>query len=94
MLSYFSTEYMPLIDAGVSLILIALIIILSIKQKLSGKVIVVTCITMFLFVISSIFDLQIVRSIAFVFVALCTVYAALLLTKPEKELQLRRKKMH
>ena len=92
MLSYISNDYLPFIDAGISLILIVIIIALSIRQKLSTKVIVFTSIALVLFIVSGIFDFPILKGVAIVFVALCTVYAALLLTKPEKELELRRNK--
>ena len=92
MLSYISNDYLPYIDAGVSLLLMIAIIVLAIKQKLSTKVIIFTCISFVLFIVSGIFNFPIVRGVAIVFVALCTVYAALLLTKPEKELELRRNK--
>lgn len=92
MLSYISNDYLPFIDAGISLILIVIIIALSIRQKLSTKVIVFTSIALVLFIVSGIFNFPILKGVAIVFVALCTVYAALLLTKPEKELELRRNK--
>ena len=92
MLSYISNDFLPFIDAGISLILIVIIIALSIRQKLSTKVIVFTSIALVLFIVSGIFDFPILKGVAIVFVALCTVYAALLLTKPEKELELRRNK--
>lgn len=92
MLSYISNDYLPFIDAGISLILIVIIIALSIRQKLSTKVIVFTSIALVLFIVSGIFNFSILKGVAIVFVALCTVYAALLLTKPEKELELRRNK--
>ena len=92
MLSYISNEYLPYVDAGISLLLIVAIIILSIKQKLSTKVVITTSIAFALFVVSGIFNLPIIRGVAIVFVALCTVYASVLLTKPEKELELRRNK--
>ena len=92
MLSYISNDYLPFIDAGISLILIVIIIALSIRQKLSTNVIVFTSIALVLFIVSGIFDFPILKGVAIVFVALCTVYAALLLTKPEKELELRRNK--
>ena len=92
MLSYISNEYLPYIDAGISLLLIVAIIILAIKQKLSTKVVITTSIAFALFVVSGIFNLPIIRGVAIVFVALCTVYASVLLTKPEKELELRRNK--
>lgn len=92
MLSYISNDYLPFIDAGISLVLIVIIIALSIRQKLSTKVIVFTSIALVLFIVSGIFNFPILKGVAIVFVALCTVYAALLLTKPEKELELRRNK--
>ena len=63
-----------------------------IKQKLSLKVVLFTCAAMVLLIVSSVFNLQIVRGLSFVGIALLTVYSALLLTKPEKELELRRNK--
>ena len=92
MLSYISNDYLPFIDAGISLILIVVIIALAIRQKLSTKVIVFTSIALMLFIVSGIFNFPILKGVAIVFVALCTVYASLLLTKPEKELELRRNK--
>ena len=92
MLSYISNDYLPFIDAGISLILIVVIIALAIRQKLSTKVIVFTSIALVLFIVSGIFNFPILKGVAIVFVALCTVYASLLLTKPEKELELRRNK--
>lgn len=81
-----------LIDAGISLVLIITLIALCFKYKLSYKVIVVTIISLVLFVLSGLFDLTIVRDVTIVFMALCTVYAAVLLTKPEKEVELRHNK--
>ena len=45
-----------------------------------------------LFIVSGIFELSILKSVTFVYIALLTVYAALLLTKPEKELELKKNK--
>lgn len=78
-----------MIDIGIALILIVTLIVLCFKHKLSYKVIVATSIALVLFVFSGLFELTIVRDVTIVFMALCTVYVSLLLTKPEKEVELR-----
>lgn len=82
----------PIIDIIISVLLSAGLIYFCIKQKLSLKVIICTAIAIVLFLVTGIFDLPVLRSIGVVYVALLTVYAALLLTKPEKETELKRNK--
>lgn len=77
------------IDIALGVILIALVIYFSFKNKLSTKVIVTTSILIALFVLCAILSLPIVRGITIVITCLCTVYAALLLTNNEKSSELR-----
>lgn len=84
--------YNPLIDIIVSVLLAAGLIYFCIKQKLSLKVIIATLIAIIIFLLTGIFDLPVLRGIGFIYIALMTVYAALLLTKPEKEIELKRNK--
>ena len=85
-------EFTPFLDIGLAVIMIFVLIAMAIKQKLSTKVIIATILAIFLFVLAGVLELPILRGVAIVYVALCTVYAALLLTKPEKELELKRNK--
>ena len=77
------------IDIALGVILIALVIYFSFKNKLSTKVIITTSILIALFVLCAILSLPIVRGITIVITCLCTVYAALLLTNNEKSSELR-----
>lgn len=80
------------VDIALSVVLAILLLIFAIKQKLSNKVIGALCLAIILFIASSVFELTILKGVTFVYVALLTVYAALLLTKPEKELELKKNK--
>lgn len=82
----------PYIDIALAVILAALLIVFAIKQKLSNKVILALCLAIVLFIVSGIFELSILKGVTFLYIALLTVYAALLLTKPEKELELKKNK--
>lgn len=77
----------PYIDIALAVVLAVLLLVFAIKQKLSNKVILALCLAILLFIVSGIFELSILKSVTFVYIALLTVYAALLLTKPEKELE-------
>lgn len=82
----------PYIDIALGVVLAVLLIVFAIKQKLSNKVIFALCIAIVLFIVSSIFDLVVLIGVTFAYIALLTIYAALLLTKPEKELELKKNK--
>ena len=82
----------PYIDIALAVVLVVLLLVFAIKQKLSNKVILALCLAILLFIVSGIFELSILKSVTFVYIALLTVYAALLLTKPEKELELKKNK--
>lgn len=82
----------PYIDIALAVVLAVLLLVFAIKQKLSNKVILALCLAILLFIVSGIFELSILKSVTFVYIALLTVYAALLLTKPEKELELKKNK--
>ena len=82
----------PYIDIDLAVVLAVLLLVFAIKQKLSNKVILALCLAILLFIVSGIFELSILKSVTFVYIALLTVYAALLLTKPEKELELKKNK--
>ena len=82
----------PYIDIALAVVLAVLLLVFAIKQKLSNKVILALCFAILLFIVSGIFELSILKSVTFVYIALLTVYAALLLTKPEKELELKKNK--
>ena len=87
-----SGSYTPIVDICLSLVLAILLIIFAAKQKLSNKVIFCLCSAIILFIIARIFDFTVLNGITFVYISLLTVYAALLLTKPEKELELKKHK--
>lgn len=78
-----------IIDLALSLLLSIFLIIFCFKNKLSYKVITITLVALVLFVISGIFKFTIVRDVTLIFILLCTIYATILLTKPEKEVELR-----
>ncbi len=82
----------PYIDIGISILMIGFIIYACIHYKLSLKVILSAIIFTLFFVLSSLFDLPIVRGITIVFAVLFCIYVSLLLTTPEKELELRHNK--
>lgn len=81
-----------IIDLAISLLLSIILIIFCLKNKLSYKVITTSIVALVLFVISGIFKFTIVRDVTLIFILLCTIYAAVLLTKPEKEVELRHNK--
>lgn len=85
-------EFTIYLDLALSVILACLLIIFAIKQKLSNKVIIALCIAIVLFVLSKLFDLIVLNGVTYAYIALLTVYAALLLTKPEKEIELKKNK--
>ena len=80
------------LDLSLSIILAAILIVFAIKQKLSNKVIVSLIIAIVMFVLTKIFDLSVLTGVTYAYIALLTVYAALLLTKPEKEIELKKNK--
>lgn len=80
------------LDLALSCVLAVLLIVFAVKQKLSNKVILVLCLAIALLILSKLFDLVILSGVTFAFIALLTVYAALLLTKPEKEIELKKNK--
>ncbi len=82
----------PYIDIGISLLMIAGIIYACIHFKLSLKVILAAVLFTLFFVVSSLFDLSIVRGVTIVFAVIFCIYVSLLLTTPEKELELRHNK--
>ena len=85
-------EFSIYLDLALSLILAVLLVIFAVKQKLSNKVIAALIGGIVLFIIAKVFDLTILNGITFAYIALLTVYAALLLTKPEKEIELKKNK--
>ena len=87
-----SGEFTPILDIILAVILAGLLIAFAIKQRLSNKVILALCVAITLFVISRVFDLTVLNGVTVAYIALFTVYAALLLTKPEKELELKKHK--
>ena len=80
------------LDLILTAALIALLIVFAVKQKLSNKVIISLCIAIVLFILAKLFNLTLLNGVTFAYVALLTVYAALLLTKPEKEIELKKNK--
>ena len=84
-----SGNYTPFIDIAIGALLIAGIIYLCFKSNLSIKVIATTAIFITVFVLSAIFDLQIVKGVSVVAICLCAIYSAVLLTNNEKNNELR-----
>ena len=86
------TNAYSIIDICLAVLLIACIIYLCFRWKFSRKVILPVIAFISLFVLTSIFDLQIVRGLTIVLAVVYCVYVSLLLTTPEKELELRHHK--
>ena len=82
----------PFIDIALATVLAVLLIVFAVKQKLSNKVILALVGAVVSFIVSKIFDFTVLTGVTYVYIALLTVYAALLLTKPEKETELKKNK--
>lgn len=85
-------EYTIYVDLILSVLLIIAIVFFTIRFKLSAKVIIAISSFALVFILATMFDLQIVKGLSFVCVAIFCVVVSLLLTKPEKELELRHNK--
>ena len=85
-------EFTIYLDLALAAILATLLIVFAIKQKLSNKVIIALCGAIVLFILSKLFNLTVLCGVTYTYIALLTVYASLLLTKPEKEIELKKNK--
>ena len=85
-------EATPYVDFILSALLIAGLVYLFFKYKLSYKVLIVGSIFIGLFVLSYIFGLELVRDVTIIGLVFYGIYISLLLTAPEKELELRKNK--
>ncbi len=88
----FNENVTPYIDMAISLLLIVGIIYMCFRLKLSTKVIITVGAFILSFVLSSIFGLELLRGITIVFALVYCIYISLLLTTPEKELELKYRK--
>ena len=82
----------PYVDLFISVVLIGLIIYTCFKVKLSMKVIIPAIIIIVGLVLAFLFSLTLVGNMIVVFAVFYCVYVSLLLTAPEKEIELRKNK--
>ena len=85
-------EATPYIDFIFAALLIAGLVYLFFRYKLSHKVLICGSIFIGLFVLAFIFGLELVRDITIIGVVFYGIYISLLLTAPEKEIELRKNK--
>lgn len=89
---FFTINWTLFIDIVLAFILFGFLIFVCFFRKLSYRVILAVLALAALFVISNIFGLNITADMTITVCAFLSVYAALLLTSPEKEKELRRNK--